>query len=109
MATDVWDLIRLSRSAPFGRANKNKATAATYQAALQQFEELMIAARSTGPAGRPLLLFYALSQAGRAVVAAKDGKGTHEPWLGVDGPPADILATEVRPAKVRPAGNPHTV
>jgi hypothetical protein len=42
----------------------------TYGAAVQQFEELLRAAESVGPASRPLPLFYALSQAGRAIVAA---------------------------------------
>jgi hypothetical protein len=42
----------------------------TFWAALQQFEELLDAAGTVGPASRPLPLFYALSQAGRAITAA---------------------------------------
>jgi hypothetical protein len=41
----------------------------TFWAALQQFEELLDAAGTVGPASRPLPLFYALSQAGRAITA----------------------------------------
>jgi hypothetical protein len=40
-----------------------------FGAALQQFEELMDAATSVGYAARPLPLFYAISQAGRAIAA----------------------------------------
>jgi hypothetical protein len=43
-----------------------------YRAALQQFEELFESAAAAGPASRPLPLFYALSQAGRAIAAAYD-------------------------------------
>jgi hypothetical protein len=42
-----------------------------YRAALQQFEELFESASDAGPASRPLPLFYALSQAGRAIAAAR--------------------------------------
>jgi hypothetical protein len=48
----------------------------TFRAALQQFEELLDAAETVGPASRPLLLFYALSQAGRAITAARGSM----PW-----------------------------
>jgi hypothetical protein len=51
-------------------AGQNVDRRAIYVAALQQFEELLSAARRTGPASSPLPLFYALSQAGRAIVAA---------------------------------------
>jgi hypothetical protein len=49
-------------------------------AALEQAEQLLRAAGSVGPASSPLLLFYGLSQAGRAIAAAaKDLKGPD--WL----------------------------
>jgi len=47
------------------------ARAATFSAALEQAEQLMEAAARVGPAARPLPLFYALSQAGRAIAAAR--------------------------------------
>jgi hypothetical protein len=61
--------IRRTRSAPPGRASEN-GRRETYGAALAQFDELMTAAQAVGPAARPLPLFYALSQAGRAIAAA---------------------------------------
>lgn len=42
----------------------------TLWAALEQFEQLLDAAGVVGPAARPLPLFYAVSQAGRAITAA---------------------------------------
>ena len=42
-----------------------------FASALEQGEQLMRAAEVVGPATRPLLLFYALSQAGRAIAAAR--------------------------------------
>jgi hypothetical protein len=44
---------------------------------MQQFEDLLEAAVATKPAGRPLPLFYALSQMGRAIVAARGGPQDH--------------------------------
>lgn len=67
---DMWTYIRLSRANPPGLATKNEARRLTYSAALQQAEELLTAARSSGWASRPLPLFYALSQSARAVAAA---------------------------------------
>lgn len=67
---NVWTYIRLSRSDPPGKAGDSDARRLTYSAALQQSEELLAAARTSGVASRPLPLFYALSQAGRAIAAA---------------------------------------
>lgn len=62
--------LRHSRSNPVGRAATDARQRSIYTAALQQFEELLAAAKVSGPASRPLSLFYALSQGGRALVAA---------------------------------------
>jgi hypothetical protein len=70
MAEHHMRALRASRADPPGRATDDPPRRATYNAALQQFEELLGAARVVGPASRPLPLFYALSQAGRAIVAA---------------------------------------
>lgn len=73
---DVWSRLRATRAAPPGRATATEARRRTYTAAMEQFEELMRAAEQVGPPARPLPLFYALSQAGRAVAAAH----ADEPW-----------------------------
>jgi hypothetical protein len=44
---------------------------ATYGSALEQFEQLLSAAGQVGYATRPLLLYYALSQAARALAAVR--------------------------------------
>ena len=66
----LWHLLRMSRSRPPGLAGMDNRRADLYRASLQQFEELLSAAASIGPAGSPLPLYYALNQAGRAVLAA---------------------------------------
>ncbi len=50
-----------------------------FSAALQQAEELHRASESSGCASKPLPLFYALSQAGRAIVAAKEPSSEWRP------------------------------
>ncbi len=74
---EVWSRLRNTRATPPGRATATNSRRRTFAAAMEQFEELMRAAEQVGTASRPLPLFYALSQAGRAVAAAHAG----EPWL----------------------------
>jgi hypothetical protein len=61
--------IRATRAHPPARAG-DEARRDTYGASLAQFDELMTAATANSAAARPLPLFYALSQAGRAIAAA---------------------------------------
>jgi len=65
--------IRATRAYPPGRASADKERRATYGAALSQFDELMATAQTASARSRPLPLFYAISQAGRAVSAAHGG------------------------------------
>jgi hypothetical protein len=71
--SDVTFRLRATRAAPPGTAASDSDRRATYGAALAQFDELMRAAESAPVASRPLPLFYALSQAGRAIAAAHTG------------------------------------
>lgn len=64
---DIWPLLRMTRSALLGTTSERRGT---YVAALEQAEQMFTAASSVGVATRPLLLFYGLSQGGRAVAAA---------------------------------------
>ena len=72
VSTPDWVLreLRATRAAPPGKAAHDDERRAIYNAALQQFEELLDAARAVGPASRPIPLYYALNQASRAIVAA---------------------------------------
>jgi hypothetical protein len=71
MGRDAFFAIRASRALPPSRVLQGEGRSRVYSAALEQFDQLMTGARAVGTATRPLLLFYALSQAGRAVTAAR--------------------------------------
>jgi hypothetical protein len=74
---ELWRELRALRANPPGFASSG-ARRAVFGAALQQSQELMTSAQTSGPASKPLALFYALSQAGRAVAAAHAAED--EPW-----------------------------
>ena len=93
----TWQDIRALRAAPPGRAGSGSRKK-TFGAALQQAHELATAAENAGGATKPILLFYALSQAHRAVCAARlrdnwerSGHGLSVPSRG-----ADVLNTIIR-------------
>lgn len=70
MSTWAWQSLRMLRAQPPGGVNSDERRA-VFTAALEQSEELMRAAGDVGYSARPLPLFYSLSQAGRAVAAAR--------------------------------------
>jgi len=92
----IWDWLRFSRAEPYGLAKTDADAGRVYRAALEQFEELMRAAETAGPPARPLPLFYALSQAARAIVAARGGANHRTHGLTVNRDD-QILETVVRP------------
>jgi hypothetical protein len=65
----AWQMLRTLRSAPPGWVGRGRRRA-VFAAAMEQAEQLFGAAADVGPATRPLLAFYGLSQAGRAIAAA---------------------------------------
>ena len=88
------------RARPPGVAGTDARRRAVFAAALQQSEELFLASAAVGPASKPLPLFYALSQAGRAIAAAHNPKNswqirTH--GLTVVGQGDGIATTLLRP------------
>lgn len=90
--------IRALRADPPGCATDGRRRK-TFNAALEQFEQLHSAARGEGVASAPIPLFYALAQAGRAILAAHAPK----PWevrghgLSVHAQGSDIGATAITP------------
>lgn len=91
--------IRALRSDPPGMASDGK-RGKTFGACLEQFEQLLRAGREAPPASAPILLFYALAQAGRAILAAH----APQPWevhghglsIGIEG--EEIGATRISPS-----------
>ena len=68
-ARESWIELRAMRSHPPRRAVSG-IRSEVFRAAMEQSEQLFRAAENTGYESRPLLLFYGLSQAGRAIAAA---------------------------------------
>jgi hypothetical protein len=90
----AWQMLRSLRHDPPGWARKGERKV-TFGAALEQAEQLFSAARLVTPAAGPILLFYGLSQAGRAVAAAAAGRENANRWRlnghGITNGPTDQL------------------
>jgi hypothetical protein len=71
----AWQMLRALHHRPPGRARSGERRE-TFDAALEQSEQLLTAASMVGVQARPLLVFYGLAQAGRAIAAAAaDARG----------------------------------
>ncbi|ADX75207.1 hypothetical protein Asphe3_41420 (plasmid) [Pseudarthrobacter phenanthrenivorans Sphe3] len=64
----IWQQLRALRSQRVGRAARGDRQK-TFNAALEQAEQLFSAGSTVGTATQPILLFYGLSQLGRAIAA----------------------------------------
>lgn len=84
--------LRALRHDPPGYARRG-ARRTTFQFALEQCEQFLGAATDTGYATRPVQLFYALSQAGRAIVAASPRVGNQAWRISGHGLTANTNAT----------------
>jgi hypothetical protein len=98
----AWQRIRVLRARPPARVEGERA--GVFVSALEQAEQLMHAAAEVGPAASPLLLFYAISQAGRAIAAAQ----LNDPWRlsghGLKAPGAADPSTGLLRRVVKPDG-----
>ncbi|MFF2954095.1 YaaC family protein [Kitasatospora sp. NPDC057965] len=81
---EIWRELRQMRHRPPGRASSGDRRA-TFTSSLEQAEQMFRAAATVGYATRPLLLFYGISQAGRAVAAAAVKAGPNDYMLGTHG------------------------
>jgi hypothetical protein len=94
-----WREIQALRAEPTGKAASDRDRKRTFRSAPRQAEELAEAADIVSYAAKPILLFYALSQASQALGAAK----TPHPWtlhshgLECRSAGADILRATVEP------------
>jgi len=73
---EAWRAIRQLRSNPPATVTPDRRP--LFAAALEQSEQLFAAAAGAGPETRPLSVFYGLSQAGRAIAAARDTSDGYE-------------------------------
>lgn len=96
----VWAGIRSLRSSPPNQAETGPRRR-VFAAALEQSEQLFTAAEATPPSVRPILLFYGISQAGRAIVAAH---GATQPTGGSHGLRASGLSGPLTEMLVRDNG-----
>jgi hypothetical protein len=106
---NLWSELRASRSAPPPAALADDERRRTYLSALEQAEQMFRAAAAVGPATRPLLVFYGLSQAGRAIAAASSKAATSSEWqlLG-HGIKATGLAAPVQDVAILTEGSEST-
>jgi hypothetical protein len=73
-----WRFLRLMRSDPPDAARRGSRRR-TFGAALEQSEQLWEASAAVGTAARPIVLFYGLTQAARAISAALRGGAADAP------------------------------
>lgn len=73
----AWSILRLLRSDPPGVASTTAHRRRTFNAALEQAEELWRGAAAIPSTASPIILFYALTQGAAALCAARIAKG---PW-----------------------------
>jgi hypothetical protein len=99
--------IRALRAMPPGGASNDDVRRRVFSAALGQFDELLDAASSVGPASCPLPLYYALNQASRAIAASL--QQPDRPWqahrhgLSISGPDGSRLqGTTISPQQRKP-------
>jgi hypothetical protein len=95
-ATGVaWATLRATRWDPPGNAKLTEDRARTYVVALEQAEQMFRAAVTVGQATRPVLAYYGLNQAGRAVAASASTIQTDEWRLSGHGIRAKNLETSL--------------
>jgi hypothetical protein len=73
----VWRHLRALRHQPPGRASGGERRR-VFGAALEQAQQLFAAAASVDRASQPILLFYGVSQAGRAIAASSTTAGKND-------------------------------
>jgi hypothetical protein len=91
----VWRHLRALRHQPPGRASRGERKR-VFGGALEQAQQLFAAA-SVDYASRPILVFYGLSQAGRAIAACSTTAGKNGWRLTGHGMPATSARTWSRP------------
>lgn len=99
MPDPTWYNLRLLRSQPPGPVASNDTRRREFGFALHQFEELIEASRSVTATTQPMTLYYALCQAGLAIIAAhgRDSTGYNTHGLTLRPPSDPLMSTIVTP------------
>jgi hypothetical protein len=85
--SEPWSVLRGLRANPPGRAAEDDRRRSVFAASLEQAEQFLSAAVDVGHATKPVQLFYALSQAGRAIAdvlcqpPGEKRAPLHVPWV----------------------------
>jgi len=96
--------VQALRASPPGLAREDEDRRRVFGSALEQFDQLLVAAEAVGPATAPIPLFYAFSQGGRAFAAARIMGGGWRPrahGLSVGDPGTTIGDTVLTPSRGR--------
>lgn len=110
----AWLMIRALRNSPPGLASSSEIRHRFFNASLEQSEQFFRSASSAGPETRALLLFYGISQAGRAVRAVHEstdkwmragGHGISVVGTSTDGLLADVVLESKRSGNYRSVAN----
>lgn len=97
----AWGALRALRAEPPGLALKG-ARREVFSSSLEQAEQLFRAAATVGVATKPLLAFYGLAQAGRAIAAAVAGDGWVLSGHGIKIAPPQGRATQLADMAIQP-------
>jgi hypothetical protein len=95
--------IRATRASPPGFARDDDERRRVYGAALAQFDELIASSAAVGPASRPLPLFYAMSQAGRAIAAAHAKAAWSLRWHGLSSQELSVAPLDIEVSRMAAA------
>lgn len=109
MIAEAWRDIRALRAQPTGLAAADPDRAAWFKAALRQAEDLAVAADATDYATSPLTLFYAVEQAGQAIVQARKldvSEAATSHGLSLQPPLAGLLTSLMCPPRPRQGARP---
>lgn len=102
VAEQAWRSLRRLRSAPPGAAVQSTARRSVFSAALEQSEQLFRAGARADAVVRPMLLFYGVSQAVRAITAAAVALPEAEMRPGNHGASSEERASDVADVQIKP-------
>ncbi|WP_433269640.1 YaaC family protein [Actinosynnema sp. CS-041913] len=113
---NYWQYLRRMRSAPPSSTRGSDARRGTFSAALEQAEQLYVAASRVDMESKPILLYYGIYQAGRAIAAVNpdaaapwqlQGHGLKAPGLSERDRTERVLRANLLDGVIRGTGRAH--